>query len=68
MERADVVSDHYYDWLAENAYLLQYGVWRVAPFLESFKEFPPSQRSASFSIDQMVDALMRTIEAPKGAK
>jgi arylsulfatase len=61
-ERADVVSDQYYDWLAKNAYLLQYGVWRVAPFLQTFKEYPPSQRSASFSIDQMVDALMKTLD------
>ena len=66
-ERADVVSDQYYDWLAKNAYLIQYGVWRVAPFLQTFKEFPPSQRSASFSIDQMVDALMKTLDKT-GAK
>jgi MoxR-like ATPase len=58
-ERADIVSDQYYDWLAKNAYLLQYGTWRVAPFLQTFKEFPPSQRSASFSIDQMVESLMK---------
>ena len=61
-ERADIVSDQYYDWLARNAYLLQYGVWRVAPFLETFKEYPPSQRPASFSIDQMVEALMKSLE------
>ena len=61
-ERADVVSDQYYDWLAKNAYLIQYGVWRVAPFLQTFKDYPPSQRSASFSIDQMVDALMKTLD------
>ena len=54
-ERADIVSDQYDDWFAKNAYLLQYGTWRVAPFLQTFKEFPPSQRSASFSIDQMVE-------------
>lgn len=66
-ERADVVSDQYYDWLAKNAYLIQYGVWRVAPFLQTFKEYPPSQRSASFSIDQMVDALMKSMEQ-KGTK
>lgn len=61
-ERADVVSDQYYDWIAKNAYLIQYGVWKVAPFLQTFKEFPPSQRSASFSIDQMVDQLMKTLD------
>ena len=67
-ERADVVSDQYYDWLAKNAYLIQYGVWRVAPFLQTFKDYPPSQRSASFSIDQMVDALMRSVEQHQGAQ
>jgi len=61
MERADIVSDQYYDWLAKNAYLIQYGVWRVAPFLGTFKEYPPSQRSASFSIDQMIDKLEQSI-------
>jgi arylsulfatase A-like enzyme len=62
MERADVVSDQYYDWLAKNAYLIQYGVYRVAPFLQTFKDYPPSQRPASFSVDQMVDALMKSIQ------
>ena len=61
-ERADIVSDQYYDWLAKNAYLLHYGTWRVAPFLQTFKEYPPSQRSASFSIDQMVESLMKTLD------
>ncbi|HXJ81716.1 MAG TPA: arylsulfatase [Candidatus Methylomirabilis sp.] len=61
-ERADIVSDQYYDWLARNAYLLQYGVWRVAPFLATFKEYPPSQRPATFTVDQMVEALMKSLE------
>jgi arylsulfatase A-like enzyme len=61
-ERADVVSDQYYDWLAKNGYLIQYGVWRVAPFLQTFKEYPPSQRPASFSVDQMVEALMKSLD------
>ncbi len=61
-ERADVVSDQYYDWMTKNAYLAQYGVWRVAPFLMTFKDYPPSQRPASFSVDQMIDALMRSLD------
>lgn len=65
-ERADVVSDQYYDWLAKNAYLIQYGVWRVAPFLQTFREYPPSQRSASFSVDQMIAALMRSLDQSPG--
>ena len=61
-ERADVVSDQYYDWVTKNAYLAQYGIWKVAPFLQTFKEYPPSQRPASFSIDQMVEALEKSIQ------
>ena len=61
-ERRDIVSDQYYDWLAQNAYLIQYGVWRVAPFLETFKEYPPSQRPASFSIDQVRKRVDEKIE------
>ena len=61
MERADIVSDQYYDWLAKNAYLVQYGVWRVAPFLGTFREYPPSQRPASFSVDQMIEKLEQSL-------
>ena len=61
-ERADVVSDQYYDWLAKNAYLI--GLWRMtrAAFLQTFVEYPPSQAPASFTIDQMVESLMKTME------
>jgi arylsulfatase A-like enzyme len=60
-ERADIVSDQYYDFMAKNGYLLQYGVSKVAPFLASFKAYPPSQRPASFTIDQMTEAVMKSI-------
>jgi arylsulfatase A-like enzyme len=52
-ERADVVSDQYYDWTVKNAYLLPYGVMKTAAFLETFVDYPPSQLPASFSIDQI---------------
>jgi arylsulfatase len=29
----------------------------VAKFLETFKEFPPRQNAASFSLDKVMDAL-----------
>jgi len=64
-ERADVVSDQYYDWVAKNAYVVQYALYRVKPFLVSLKEYPPSQRVGSFSIDQMMEALERTISTTK---
>jgi arylsulfatase A-like enzyme len=52
-ERADVVSDQYYDWFAQNAYLGAYGVLPASRFLETFVAYPPSQPPASFSVDQV---------------
>ena len=52
-ERADVVSDQYYDWLTKNDYLLFQGTRKAAAFLQTFVDYPPSQRPASFSIDQI---------------
>jgi arylsulfatase len=60
-ERADIVSDQYYDWMSKNAYLVQYTLYRIQPFLKSLKDYPPSQRVGSFSIDQMMDSLERSI-------
>ncbi|MFI4943329.1 MAG: arylsulfatase [Burkholderiales bacterium] len=67
-ERADVVSDQYYDWFAQNAYVVQYTLYRVKPFLASLKEYPPSQKVGSFSIDQMMEALERSVSATTGGK
>ena len=36
----------------------------VAKFLETFKEYPPSQRPSSFSIDQLVEKMQKSFEAP----
>jgi len=52
-ERADTVSDQYYDWLAKNDYIITGGMLKATAFLETFAEYPPSQRPASFSIDQV---------------
>ena len=67
-ERADSVSDQYYDWLAKNDFMIGYAVAKVAPFLETFKTYPPSQRPASFSVDQMTDALMKSLDAKSPGK
>ncbi len=52
-ERADVVSDQFYDWNTKNVYLAGVAVTKSAKFLETFIEYPPSQKPASFSIDQI---------------
>jgi arylsulfatase len=56
-ERADVTSNVYYEWLLENAYLVLAGTTLVAQFLETFKEFPPRQKAASFTIDQAMERM-----------
>jgi len=56
-ERADITSNTYYDWLLEHAYILVPAQAVVGQFLVSFKDYPPSQKSASFSIDQVMDKL-----------
>ncbi|WP_370467979.1 arylsulfatase [Nitrospira sp. KM1] len=52
-ERADIVSDQYYDWMTKNGYMVAQAQIKAAGFLETFVEYPPSQRPASFSIDQI---------------
>ncbi len=56
-ERADVTSNTYYDWLLDNAYLIMTAAVVVTEFLDTFREFPPRQRAASFTIDQAVGKL-----------
>ena len=57
-ERADVTSNTYWDWFLDNAHPR---ADRERPsssqFLETFKEFPPRQKAASFTIDQAVAKL-----------
>jgi arylsulfatase len=56
-ERADVTSNTYWDWVFENDFIVLAATGLVARFLESFKEFPPRQKAASFTIDQAVAKL-----------
>jgi arylsulfatase len=56
-ERASITSNTYFDWLLDRAYLLVPAQTYVAGFLETFQEFPPRQKAASFSLDQVMDKL-----------
>jgi arylsulfatase len=56
-ERAYSTSNTYYDWLIDRAFFLVPAQAYVAQFLETFKEFPPRQKAASFSIDQVMEML-----------
>ncbi|MCP1842385.1 arylsulfatase A-like enzyme [Bradyrhizobium sp. USDA 4524] len=52
-EHAEISGSGYDQWRVENAYLVAQGVMRSAAFLQTFADYPPSQRPASFSIDQV---------------
>ena len=56
-EHADITSNTYYDWLLDHAFMLVPAQSLVGEFLQTFKEFPPRQKSASFSLDQVLEAL-----------
>ena len=56
-ERADITSNTYYDWLLDNDYIILAAHRLITEFLETFEEFPPRQKAASFTIDQVVEKL-----------
>ena len=56
-ERAQITSNTYFDWLLDHAFMLVPAQAYVAEFLTTFKEFPPSQKPASFTIDQVMQKL-----------
>jgi arylsulfatase len=56
-ERAQITSNTYFDWLLDRAYLLVPAQAYVGQFLETFKEYPPRQKAASFSLDQVMEKL-----------
>jgi len=62
-ERAEITSNTYYDWLLDHAYFLVPAQAYVGRFLATFKEFPPRQKAASFSLDQV----MKKMTSPAGA-
>ncbi len=56
-EVADVTSNTYYDWVIDHAYMLVPAQAYVGKFLATFEEFPPRQKAASFSLDQVMEKL-----------
>jgi arylsulfatase A-like enzyme len=62
-ERGDIgPTNSYYRWETDNVYLVFEGVRRASAFLETFSEYPPSQSSASFTVDKAVEKLKTILE------
>ncbi|GMR06830.1 MAG: arylsulfatase [Gammaproteobacteria bacterium] len=56
-ERASITSNTYFDWLLDRAYLLVPAQAYVGNFLQTFVEYPPRMKAASFSLDQVMEQL-----------
>jgi arylsulfatase len=56
-ERADITSNTYYDWMLDRAFLLVPAQAYVGKFMATFKDYPPRQKAASFSLDQVMEQL-----------
>jgi arylsulfatase len=56
-ERATITSNTYWDWYCDHVYLLVPLQSYVGQFLATFEEFPPRQKAASFTIDQVMEQL-----------
>jgi arylsulfatase len=61
LERADTTSNTYYEWFLARAYMLAAAAGIVEEFLKTFKEYPPRQRAASFTIDQALEKMQAAI-------
>jgi arylsulfatase len=57
-ERADITSNTYFDWMIDHIYLFVPAQQMVGQFLATFKEFPPRQKAASFTVDQVLAQLV----------
>ncbi|HXC96707.1 MAG TPA: arylsulfatase [Edaphobacter sp.] len=56
-ERADVTSNTYYEWFLGNDFIVLAAQAVTGPFMATFKDFPPRQKAASFTVEQAHDAL-----------
>ena len=56
-ERAQLTSNTYYDWLLDHVFYMVPAQGYVGKFLTTFQEYPPRQKAASFSLDQVMEKL-----------
>ena len=63
-ERADTTSNTYWDWFIDRIFLAVPAQTIVGEFLQTFLQFPPRQKAASFTIDQV----QAKIEAAVGSR
>ena len=60
-ERADITSNIYWDWFLSRSFVVAGASIVAVQYLQTYKDFPPSQRPASFTIDQAVEKLKQSL-------
>jgi arylsulfatase len=56
-ERAEAIASGYDKWRIDRTYLLVPAQEYVTKYIATFKDFPPSQKVGSFSLDQVLERL-----------
>ena len=59
-EFADVTSNTYWDWFIDHVFLIVPAQKIVGDFLATFRDYPPRQKAASFTIDQVLAKLLES--------
>jgi arylsulfatase len=59
-ERGMITSNTYDDWFLDRPYLLLPAATYVGEFLKTFKDYPPRQKAASFSLEKVLDKLQES--------
>ena len=65
-EHADITSNTYWDWFMHRDFFVFYGTAIATQFLETFKEFPPRQEPATFTINHAVEELNKFLASRGG--
>jgi arylsulfatase len=58
-EKADQISADYERWRTDRLFLMVPAQQYIGGFLATFKEFPPSQKVGSFSLDQVMQSMQK---------
>jgi arylsulfatase len=51
-------TNTYWDWYTKNIFLMYRATSYIVPFIQSFKEYPPSQKPATWSLDKLMQQYM----------
>jgi arylsulfatase len=58
-ERADITSNTYWDWYLDHGFFIMKAQQLTSQFIATFKDYPPRQKAASFTVDQILQRLQR---------